>query len=86
MLNSWDLNEKMENWTGAESQKKQRIFVEKRHLKDNIIWYALYSKCANFTDFQKSSFFQKHIFFQKKNYVRIWEIFLFQSHSTANFQ
>ena len=60
--------------------------MEKTFLRNNIIRYEFYSKFATFTDFdfeQKNLkvFFQiKTIFFfmENPNFVRNWEILLFQ--------
>ena len=43
------------------------IRAEKTFLQNNTVWYAFYSKFANFTDFEKKVFFRKtHLFFFKK--------------------
>ena len=63
--------------------------MQKTFSSNNIIWHAFSSKFATFNDFEKKNqfFWEKSIYFfnKKSNFVRIWEILLFQSHSMANF-
>ena len=57
--------------------------VEETFSKNNIIWYAIYSKFATFADSEKNQVLSKKPTFKKK-FVCNWEISLFQLHSTAN--
>ena len=60
--------------------------VEKLFLKNKTICCAFFSKFITFSDFEKiQDFFEKTVYSLKKHKFRIlWEIILFQSHSTAN--
>ena len=65
---------------------KNPEFWWKRLLRNNIILYAFYNKFVAFSRFATNQVFLKIILlFSKKNFVRIWETFLFQLHFTANF-
>ena len=57
------------------------IKEEKTFSTYDLIWYAFYTKFATFTDFEKH-FSKKNTssFSKNLNFVRIWEILLFQSH------
>ena len=53
--------------------------VKMEFLRNNIVWYAIYSKFATFSNFEKIKFFWKNpsMFSKKFNFWTFREILLF---------
>ena len=61
--------------------------MEKIFFRKNTIWYAFYSKFATFTHFEEIQVLLRKnpsIFSKPPILWTFWEIFLFESHFTAN--